>query len=245
MISFNLPEIGLGSRLLTRLFLGARPGVAISFDDAYVNEWYSLRGLFSRYGAKATFFVSNFDLLPEESIERLRILQDDGHEIAFHGLRHVSAGKFVSENSLDKYLESEIFPGIDTMKQSGFSPLTFSYPYGVRAPHIDEALLKYFKHIRGVACTQKSKKLSGLSQIYYKRKKGLVFAAGVDNVYGKSLEEIKDAMKMAVVREKTILLYAHKTSDEACDYCTPVSRMEALIEYASNAGLKFFRIKDL
>lgn len=244
MISFVKYIAGTCNRLLPGIFGGGQPGLAISFDDAYVNEWYSLRDLFLRYGTKVTFFVSHFDQLPRESIERLKILQEDGHEIAFHGLRHLSAGKFVAENSLEAYLATEIFPGILAMKQLGFSPVTFSYPYGVRTPHIDMALLKHFKHIRGVICTKAEKKLASSRHIYYKRS-GLVFAAGVDNVYGKKIEELQDAMKKAAARKKTLLLYAHKISDDACDYCTPASRMEALLEYASKTGLKFYRIKDL
>ncbi|MDA8326113.1 MAG: polysaccharide deacetylase family protein [Nitrospiraceae bacterium] len=247
MPSFNKTMIEHACSRLLAGFLpdGRGPGVAISFDDAYVNEWYCLRDLLNKYAAKVTFFVSGFDLLPAESVEKLRILENDGHEIAFHGLRHLSAGKFVAENSLHKYLETEIFPGIDTMTRCGFSPATFSYPYGVRAPHIDAALLKYFKHVRGVVCTNSKKRLTDFKQIYYGHGEGLVFAAGIDNVYGNRVEEIHDAMKKAVDRKKTLLLYAHKISDEAGGYCTPVSRMEALLEYASKAGLTFCRIKDL
>lgn len=233
-------------RLLARVMpVDKAPGVAISFDDAYVNEWHGLRDLLNKHAAKVTFFVSDFDLLPAESVEKLRILQSDGHEIAFHGLRHLSAGKFIAEHSLDKYLQTEIFPGIGAMMRCGFSPATFSYPYGVRSQQIDGALLKYFKHVRGVVCTNSKKRLADFRQIYYKHDKGLVFAAGIDNVYGNKVEEIRDAMKKAADGKKTLLLYAHRISDEAGDYCTPASRMEALLEYASKVGLTFYRMKDL
>ncbi len=228
------------------MFPRCRPaGISISFDDSYVDEWYCLKDLFAEYGATVTFFVSNFDLLPEKSIEKLKILRDDGHEIAFHGLRHLSAGKFIRENSLAGYLEAEILPGIDAMARRGFPPATFSYPYGVRAPYIDDALLKYFKHVRAVACTNSKKRLSGLKQIYCKNAGGLVFAAGIDNIYGNSLEEIRDALIKTMGKKKTILLYAHRPTSEPGDYCTPVPRLQAVLEYASECGLKFLRVRDL
>lgn len=220
-------------------------GLSISFDDDYVDEWYSIRGLFAGYGARATFFVSKFDLLTEESIEKLRVLRDDGHEIAFHGLRHLSAGRFVAEHSLDKYLETEIFPGIDAMTGKGFSPETFSYPYGVRSPRIDAALLKYFRRVRGVVCANGERRPADFRQVYCRRGEGLVFAVGIDNIYRNSVEEIALAMKKAKDRNRTLLIFAHKTSDESCNYCTPASRIEAVLECASKAGLKFHRMKDL
>ncbi len=233
-------------RLYSKMFSdGKAAGVAISFDDAHVDEWYCLKDLFGRYGARVTFFVSNFDLLPGESIEKLKMLRDDGHEIAFHGLRHLSAGKFVQEHSLDEYLETEIFPGIDAMNKAGFSPMAFSYPYGVRAPHIDAALLKYFRHVRGVACTDNKRRLTDIGQIYCGHEGRRFFAAGIDNVYGNSVEEIRAAMKKALEKGKTLLLFAHRTSSEPGDYCTPVARIESVLEYASGIGLKFYTIKDI
>lgn len=232
------------------LYRGAFPGnkaagAAISFDDAYVDDWYSLKNLFNEYGAKVTFFVSNFDLLPRKAVEKLKILQDDGHEIAFHGLRHLSSSKFVAENSLEKYLATEILPGIEAMSKSGFTPATFSYPYGVRSPKIDSALLKYFTHLRGVVCAHDGKKLTDLRQIYYGGGRRLVFGTGIDNVYGKRVEEIYQALAKARDTKKILLLFAHRTTNEAGDYCTPVARMEAVLKYAAGHGLKFYRIKDL
>jgi len=221
-------------------------GIAFSFDDAYVDEWYSVRDLFNRYGAKVTFFVSQFDLLTQESIEKLKILQADGHEIGFHGLRHLSAGKFVAENSLDKYLATEILPGIDAMTKHAFQPLTFSYPYGVRTPSIDKALLKYFKHVRGVICTNEKKRLSDFKQIYYNnRNDGLIFAAGIDNIYANSVEEIQAAIGKAIKKKMTLLLYAHRVSNAPGDYCVPAARLEAVFKYASENGLKFYKTSDL
>lgn len=221
------------------------PGLSISFDDAYVDEWYATRDLFNRYDARATFFVSNFDLLTNEQIEKLKILQKNGHEIAFHGLRHLGANKFVAENSLNKYIETEIFPGIDAMIRFGLQPETFSYPFGMRTPFIDRALLKHFKYVRGAAFTNGDKRLIDLNKIYLSRSKGLVFAAGIDNVYKNSLDEIHMALKKAKDENKILLLYGHKTTDDYCGYCTPISKIEAVLNVASEAGLKFYRIKDL
>ncbi len=238
-------EIVRSASLFFRKQAACEAGISISFDDAFVDEWYFIKDLFGKYGAKVTFFVSNFDLLPDGAIEKLRRLQNEGHEIAFHGLRHLSAVKFVGENSIEEYLEKEIFPGICAMSGCGFPPATFSYPYGMRTSGIDSALLKYFKRVRGIFRADPKKRLADSKQIYSRCSKGVVFAAGIDNIYKNSLEDIRLAIKKAADTKKTLFLYAHKTSDEGGDYCTPVSRMESVMSSATEAGLKFRRIKDI
>ncbi len=159
-------------------------GVAITFDDAFVGEWHSIKGLLKAYAAKATFFVSHFDQLTDDSIEKLRVLQNEGHEIGYHGLRHLNAVNFVKETSLDNYLVTEIIPGMNIMAEHGFVPTSFSYPYGAHTREIDEALLKCFKHIRGTAFTDKHKRMVNLDHIYYKKRHaGMLYGAGVDNIY--------------------------------------------------------------
>jgi peptidoglycan-N-acetylglucosamine deacetylase len=41
-------------------------GIALSFDDHFIKEWYELRPLFQKYNAKATFFITCPDSLNAE-----------------------------------------------------------------------------------------------------------------------------------------------------------------------------------
>ena len=66
--------------------------------------------------------------LTDDSIEKLRVLQNEGHEIGYHGLRHLNAVNFVKETSLDNYLVAEMIPGMNIMAEHGFVPTSFSYP---------------------------------------------------------------------------------------------------------------------
>ncbi|MDA8156619.1 MAG: polysaccharide deacetylase family protein [Actinomycetota bacterium] len=220
-------------------------GLSISFDDAYVDEWFSIRPVFDRYKVKATFFVSNFDLLTDDKIEKLKILRSDGHEIAFHGLRHLNANKFAAENSVSEYLAAEILPGIKTMVSRGFAPITFSYPYGCRSARLDWALLQYFSHVRGVANANNGKNLCDQKSIFYKSSSGLLFGAGIDNIYKTSIQAVQDALKKAAAQNSVLLLFAHRTSSEEGNYCTPAAKLDAIFKSVSEMDLKFYRIKDL
>jgi len=50
-----------------------KPGVAITFDDRSIDDWYAIKNLLSDpfYHAKATFFVTRFDTLDEDDILHL------------------------------------------------------------------------------------------------------------------------------------------------------------------------------
>ena len=90
-------------------------GIAVTFDDAFVDEWHALREMLNRYNAKVTFFVSHFNRLGQYSIDKLKALRDDGHEIGFHGLKHLNAVKFMESRPIEQYMNEEILPGIEMM----------------------------------------------------------------------------------------------------------------------------------
>lgn len=221
-------------------------GVAITFDDAYVEEWYSIKGLLNQYGAKVTFFVSHFDHLTEDAVEKLKILRHEGHEIGFHGLRHLNAVTFIKENSIDKYLASEILPGLEAMAGAGFDPVNFSYPYGAHTKYLDDELLKHFNYVRGTLFTNEKKRIPDLDYVFYKYGDDkIIYGTGIDNAYNNSVEEIQEGLRRALKRKEILILYAHKTSDKAGDYCVSPAKLESVLKYASKIKFKSCRIRDL
>ena len=64
-------------------------GIAISFDDRFVKQWYQLRPLLKRYNVKCTFYITQPDSLSDEEVKMLHQLQKEGHEIGCHGAMHV------------------------------------------------------------------------------------------------------------------------------------------------------------
>lgn len=224
-----------------------KPGsMAITFDDDYVDEWYGLRDVFNKYNAKVTFFVSHFDLLTAESIDKLKILQADGHEIGFHGMKHVNAVKFIEDNSMDKYMEEEILPGIDLMASCGFKPRNFSYPYGAHSVALDNRLLKYFDYVRSTIFTDDRQRIQDLDRIYFKAGDDrVIYGAGLDNTYGNTLYEIQGGLKRASKRKEALILYAHRPSEKTDDYCTPISKLEAIMRSARESEVRLCTICSL
>jgi hypothetical protein len=126
-------------------------GLALSFDDSNITEWFGIRDLLAEHGAHATFFVTRFDLLNDLERSELHTLEADGHAIEAHGLRHLNAPDYVMEYGIDAYMTDEVLPSLDLMRADGFQPTVYAYPYGRRTEELDDAVLKVVDRVRSVS----------------------------------------------------------------------------------------------
>ncbi|HEX4421580.1 MAG TPA: polysaccharide deacetylase family protein [Kofleriaceae bacterium] len=131
--------------------LDPAPGLALSFDDTFVDAWVALRPMFAQYHARITFFVSRYYEMSAEQRAGLKLLAADGHAIEAHTVHHLRAPDYVDENGLDAYLHDELDPSIDELRADGFPVDAFAYPYGLRTGQIDDAIAKRVSVIRSVA----------------------------------------------------------------------------------------------
>ena len=112
---------------------GSHAGVALTFDDKTIDQWFELRDLLQQNNTHVTFFVTLWgNDLDQDAIEKLRTLQEDGHEIAFHGYNHVNADAYLENHSIQQYLDYEIIPGIEVMNNAGFLSSGFCLSLWVR-----------------------------------------------------------------------------------------------------------------
>jgi Polysaccharide deacetylase len=125
-------------------------GLAFSFDDHDLAGWHPLRSMFDRYGAKVTFFVSSFWSLSEEDLGKLRDLAADGHAIEYHSTFHENAEEYSRANGVERYVEDDILPDLQRMREAGFDPTSFAYPFGARTAATDAALLQHFRLLRAI-----------------------------------------------------------------------------------------------
>ena len=223
-------------------------GVAITFDDNFIDEWYDIHNILKEYNWRATFFVSNFHQLDSSKIEKLNILKEYGHEIGGHGLNHVNAKKYVLENGITSYLENEIYPMKQIMAENGFHVTSFAYPFGAKNNKIDVALLNEFKMIRGT--TAESWKL------FIKRRiekltcrscfPNLLYGIGIDYSPEIDMPYIKSLMKKAKDKNKVAVFFAHETVEKVDnDYQITYQRLIEICEYINENKMKFLLITDL
>ncbi|HRE68576.1 MAG TPA: polysaccharide deacetylase family protein [Cyclobacteriaceae bacterium] len=221
--------------------VAARGGVCISFDDRSVNEWFALREMLLKYDARVTFFVTQWDSLSPDEKDKLHILQDDGHEIGFHGVRHLLSEYYIKEHSLKKYMTDEIVPGIQAMNKDGFYPTSFAYPYSAKYWFTDRELLKYFYVLRSEAIPQEGELPANVDAAFYDYEgKRLTYALSLENKSLWTDTELNRALDRAADENEVLVLYGHVPGAT-----TDLKLLEDVLRQASQRNLKFLRVSDL
>ncbi|WP_369769750.1 polysaccharide deacetylase family protein [Flavobacterium sp. WC2416] len=220
-----------------------KAGVVISFDDAYVDEWYEADKVLKKYDWKATFCVCRIDSIGKPQMQKLHQLQGEGHEIAGHGYHHYNAVKFVAKNGIDKYIKQEIDPMMVSMKKNGFNVSSFAYPYGERSAALDTALAPKFKIIRGRDFENKKPEKEGC---YFRNSKYL-YAFDIDNSHIHfSIPYLLELLDDAKKQNKILILCSHKpVKNITGNYQTKIETLEFLCKYMKLNNLKFYTLSDL
>lgn len=220
-----------------------KAGVVLSFDDAYVNEWYATNQKLEKYSWKGTFFVCRINTLDQSEIEKLVEMQKEGHEIAGHTYTHINAIPFLTNHSIDEYINQEIDPMLHLMQFYGLDVSTFAYPYGGRTKKLDVALLKKFKIIRGRAFCEEN---AGKQGCYYSNS-NLVFSFSIDYTHNHfNIPHLLKLLEYAKKNNKILLLNSHKTVDKVSgDYQTKNATLEYICKYIKNNNLNFYTLSDL
>jgi peptidoglycan-N-acetylglucosamine deacetylase len=232
-------------------------GIAISFDDRFVKEWYQLRPLLKKYNAKCTFFITQPDSLSHEEVMLLRQLQNEGNEIGCHGAIHVRSMFYIWDFSLDEYMEKEIFPALKTMKKQGFSPKTFAHPGGSQTWYSDRELLKYFTLLRDVSMKTRTlwdfdytHEVEEIDEIFHQhdgtRK---VNALLIDTSAKLTIDDIKKGLKRASKEGSVMMMFGHKplteTTQKTDEYGFDVKFLEQILEESAKLNLKTYTMQEL
>ena len=102
------------------------PGaIVLTFDDRYIDDWYAADSIFSFYNWRATFCVTDYGKVSEEEKQKLLELQSNGHEIAHHGYKHFNATEYLSNHTMEEYIQNEISPSLDLMTNDGLNINSF------------------------------------------------------------------------------------------------------------------------
>ena len=127
-----------------------RAGIAVTFDDMEIDDWYAMRDLFARYDAHATFFVARYPEWTDEGRQKLHVLFDEGHSIEAHGLQHANICVYTAEHGLDAYIADEVMPSVDILRADGFTPVSFAFPGGSMGNEIVDDLAPLIPITRGI-----------------------------------------------------------------------------------------------
>jgi hypothetical protein len=193
------------------------PGFALSFDDRFIDEWFSLQLLFRQYDAQSTFYLTQPDSLTKAEVYKLKQLVEDGHEVGCHGSLHLNATRYLLTHSRDSYLAVEIDPAQRSLHRMGFTALTFAYPFGADNWYVNQPLQQRFTLLRDTYSLSRSltdlhgnQVITEADPIYFRLGQGpRVCALGIDADRKISESELKKGLLRAKEQGEVLLLYAH------------------------------------
>lgn len=219
------------------------PGVVISFDDDYVDNWVEVHNLLKAYDWKATFFVTRFNQLSNDKIDKIKDLKNYGHEIGGHGLNHLNATTFIANNGVTEYLNQEIYPMINLMDNNSLPTTSFAYPNGARNTSIDNILFNDFEILRGTTYGNSN---PPTQNCYYNGNR-IVFGLGIDNSYPHfSISYFLSLLQYAKNNNKIVIFYAHKPVEKAqANYETEFETLIQICQFVKANNMKFYKISEL
>lgn len=217
-----------------------RGGLALTFDDNYIDNWYRNLDLFDSLGVKATFYISNYNKLNAAQKIKLQEIKNHGHEIAFHSTNHVNFLKCVDSTSVDKLMKREIDHGLKLLNNDGFYPTTFAYPYGQHNDFLDQLLLKRFKSVRALNGTQDLSR----SLVPLKNNK-LLFGLGIDEPSNRNISKIEDLLYLAQQTNRCAVLLVHNVERHDTQMQIPLWKLKQLLLRAKSLNLKFCTISEI
>ncbi|MCL2302761.1 MAG: polysaccharide deacetylase family protein [Lentimicrobiaceae bacterium] len=220
-----------------------KAGIAFTFDDNSIDEWYNQCALFKEYDIRATFFITRPYLLDSNQINKLKILKSDGHEIGCHGYYHKNATDYQTP---EDYINQEIKPALQKLQELGFTVTSFAYPFGASTSELDSALLNYFKIIRKATYNYLNTTIDQYPEIYANSNNyRTVNAMGIDCNYVISPENFETGMQRALKNNEILIVYAHSIDTSNSDYSIHPEYLEELFLICKKRGIKSVTMNEL
>lgn len=221
-------------------------GIVLTFDDQSISQWHNFF-MSQPPEVKATFFASGWHTYRPDEVEMLRDLEGIGHEIACHTYDHSGVGETYGydPNRVDEYINEQILPALNNMRNDGFNPVSFAYPFGEHNDVYDNAVKTYFPYIRGTYSNE-NQRLSGIDEIFHNRPKSYAYLDGerIDIVSNRTIDDIRGSLIRAKNNNEIVTLYAHRIVSISQQNAILDSVLQSIIDEAKIQGLKFYTFKE-
>ena len=217
------------------------PGVVITFDDNYVDNWAEYLPLLDSAGVKATFYICRYNRLNADQKRKLQEIQNHGHEIAFHTTNHYNMMDYVykQKHTPEELMKYEVEDGLKLMNADGFYPTTFAYPAGAHNGLFDKMLMRYFKSVRALNGTNDFSK-----SLVPTEKNEVLYGLGIDKSSKRSDETILQVIKSASDNRDCAIFVAHNINGPM-QLSVTRERLLKMFAYIKSLGLKYYTASEI
>lgn len=218
-----------------------QPGIALTFDDGRVDNWYRYLPLMDSLGIKATFYICKYKRLTNEQKNKLHAIENRGHEIAYHTVSHYNLVDYIYKyhHTIEELMQKEIECGLKEMNKDGFYPVTFAYPYGVRNGVLDKQLMRYFKSVRALNGTYDYAKSLASTE-----RNDLLYGFGIDKSSNHSDPVLINLLKSAKNNGNCAILVVHDINSNG-RLSVSLDRLLKIVQFAKEEKLKFYTVSEI
>lgn len=237
--------------LLAVLWIGAvsaspKGALCLTFDDRFLENWEKAIPLFQKYNARATFFI--YGRIDGPVIASLKKLQDAGHSIGLHGVKHRRAVNYIKERGMEEYMKNEIMPQLDICRKNGINVRSFAYPYSQRTIESDKKLFEKFDFLRTncSAVKKNGQTLAAADGCFVKKvdKKQLFYGFPASGKF--DMEEVKAAMTRVAKENSVLVFYAHNITEKLPrSHHISISQLTELLIFAEKLGIAVCGMNEL
>jgi peptidoglycan/xylan/chitin deacetylase (PgdA/CDA1 family) len=216
-----------------------QPGVALTFDDYSINNWYHYLPLFDSFGIKVTFYVSQYHLLNQDQKNKLKAIQNRGHEIAYHTTTHPNMLQYLRVMGMENLVQYEINDDLSKMNRDGFYPRTFAYPYGAHNKVLDDRLLRIFKSVRALNGSPDYTK-----SVTTTTSNTVLFGLDIDN-NSISLATIERLINVARQNNNCLVLVGHQIQNPRAAYQVSYAKLKFILQKVKDLNMRFYTASEI
>lgn len=215
--------------------------VALTFDDASVENWQKALPLLDSLHIKATFYVSHYHTFGKQQKAWLKEIERHGHEIAFHTATHPDMAKEVAKNGLAATEEKEIKRDLKLMRDDGYAVTDFAYPFGSQTSQLNTCLLRTFKSVRALSNHQNYNKSlvkeAGEGKVYY--------GADIDNNSRIKEDKIISLLNDARQFHDCLVIVGHQINNTDIKLQISRDRLIKVAQWAAERNLRFITVNEI
>ena len=218
-----------------------KAGIAITFDDDRVDNWFEYLPFLDSANVKATFYICKYNRFTTAQKKKLNIIQSHGHEIAFHSTNHYNMLDYVYRyrHTIDELMKNEVTEGLKLMNGDGFYPTAFAYPYGAHNGIYDKMLMRYFKSVRALNGTDDfTKSLTSTES------NDVLYALGIDKSSKRTDETVMQLIKSAADNNNCAVFVAHDINT-VIKLSVTKERLKKIFSYVNQLGMKYYTISEI
>lgn len=168
----------------------------------------------------------------------LQELVDAGHELGWHGAKHLNAIYYLEEFHLNTYIKTEIEPFFLATEKFGFKFPTMAMPFGASTELLNDSLLQYFSKVRLYFDGEAKDFSTNIKESSNYGNCNVLVSQSIDRPY-MLLEDISAQMDKTAENGMYIFLSSHRIK-EVCEsgICISQRHLEYVLDYAQKIGLE-------